>query len=144
MTTTLNLSVQYATDAEGIPTSTQFEKWVKAALKQNAEITIRIVDEPESQDLNQKFRSKGAPTNVLTFFYDDTTPPYRGYRPMRCDHRERKPQQQHKVLIAHYAHLTVHGILHLQGFDHKNDQEAAAMEQVEAKIVTALGYDDPY
>lgn len=139
----LNLSVQYAIDAEGIPSNPQFKKWVKAALTQNAEITIRIVDEPEGKDLNEKFRGKKAATNVLTFFYDDILP-LTGDIVLCAAVIEKEAQQQHKILIAHYAHLTVHGVLHLQGFDHENDQDAATMEQIETNIVTGLGYDDPY
>ena len=135
--------MQYATDAEEIPTSAQFEKWIKAALTQNAEITIRIVDEPEGQDLNEKFREKKAATNVLTFFYDDILP-LTGDIVLCAAIIEKEAQQQHKSLLAHYAHLTVHGVLHLQGFDHENDKDAATMEKIETNIVTGLGYNDPY
>lgn len=135
--------MQYAIDAEGIPTSAQFKKWIKAALTQNAEITIRIVDEPEGQDLNEKFRGKKAATNVLTFFYDDILP-LTGDIVLCAAVIEKEAQQQHKTLIAHYAHLTVHGILHLQGFDHENDKDASTMEKIETNIVTSLGYNDPY
>jgi len=135
--------VQYAIDAEGIPTSAQFKKWIKAALTQNAEITIRIVDEPEGQDLNEKFRGKKAATNVLTFFYDDILP-LTGDIVLCAAVIEKEAQQQHKALVAHYAHLTVHGILHLQGFDHENDKDASTMEKIETNIVTSLGYNDPY
>lgn len=139
----LKLSVQYAIDAEGIPTSAQFKKWIKAALTQNAEITIRIVNEPEGQDLNEKFRGKKAATNVLTFFYDDILP-LTGDIVLCAAVIEKEAQQQHKALVAHYAHLTVHGILHLQGFDHENDKDASTMEKIETNIVTGLGYNDPY
>jgi probable rRNA maturation factor len=139
----LKLSVQYATDAEGIPTSTQFKKWIKSALTQNAEITIRIVDEHEGQDLNKKFRGKKAATNVLTFFYDDIFP-LAGDIVLCAAVIEKEAQQQHKSLVAHYAHLTVHGVLHLQGFDHENDKDAAAMEKIETNIMTGLGYNNPY
>ncbi|MBA2483448.1 MAG: rRNA maturation RNase YbeY [Nitrosomonas sp.] len=139
----LTLSVQYAIDAETIPTSAQFEKWVKAALTRNAEITIRIVDEFEGRDLNEKFRRKKAATNVLTFYYDDILP-LTGDIVLCAAVIEKEAKQQHKTLIAHYAHLTVHGVLHLMGFDHENDKEAAAMEQIETTIVTNLGYNDPY
>ena len=99
--------MQYATDAEEIPTSAQFEKWIKAALTQNAEITIRIVDEPEGQDLNKKFRGKKAATNVLTFFYNDILP-LTGDIVLCAAVIEKEAQQQNKSLVAHYAHLTVH------------------------------------
>lgn len=139
----LKLSVQYALNAKGIPTIPQFKKWVKAALTQNAEITIRIVEEHEGQELNHKFRGKKAATNVLTFFYDDILP-LTGDIVLCAAVIEKEAQQQDKTLMAHYAHLTVHGVLHLQGYDHEDDQDAAIMEQIETNIVTHLGYDDPY
>jgi probable rRNA maturation factor len=139
----LKLSVQYALNAKGIPTNPQFKKWVKAALTQNAEITIRIVDEYEGQELNKKFRGKMTATNVLTFFYDDILP-LTGDIVLCAAVIEKEAEQQNKTLLAHYAHLTVHGVLHLQGYDHENDQDAAIMEQIETNIVTGLGYGDPY
>lgn len=143
MDRTLKLSVQYALNAKGIPTIPQFKKWAKAALTQNAEITIRIVEEREGQELNKKFRGKNAATNVLTFFYDDILL-LTGDIVLCAAVIEKEAQQQDKTLMAHYAHLTVHGVLHLQGYDHENDQDAAIMEQIETNIVTGLGYDDPY
>lgn len=139
----LNLSVQYALNTKGIPTIPQFKKWTEAALTQNAEITIRIVEEHEGQELNEEFRGKKAATNVLTFYYDDILP-LTGDIVLCAAVIEKEAQQQNKTLIAHYAHLTVHGVLHLQGYDHENDQDAAIMEQIETDIVTGLGYDDPY
>lgn len=139
----LTLSVQYATETVTIPTSAQFEKWVKAALTTNAVITIRIVDEPEGRDLNEKFRGKKTATNVLTFYYDDILP-LTGDIVLCAEVIEQEAKQQHKTLIAHYAHLTVHGVLHLLGFDHEDDKEAATMERIETNIVTRLGYNDPY
>ncbi len=139
----LKLSVQYATGTGTIPTSAQFKKWVKAALTKNAEITVRIVDESEGRALNEKFRGKKAATNVLTFYYDDILP-LTGDIVLCATVIEKEAQQQHKTLIAHYAHLTVHGVLHLLGFDHENDKDAAEMEQIEKNIVTSLGYNDPY
>lgn len=143
MNAKLKLSIQYATDAQEIPTTSNFEQWINAALSEDAEITIRIVDEAEGRNLNERFRGKKTATNVLTFFYDDLHP-LTGDIVLCATVIEKEAQQQHKTLIAHYAHLTVHGVLHLQGYDHGNDQDAAAMEQIETKIVTALGYDDPY
>ncbi|GJL72665.1 MAG: endoribonuclease YbeY [Nitrosomonas sp.] len=135
--------MQYALNAKGIPTIPQFKKWVKAALTQDADITIRIVEEHEGQELNNKFRGKKTATNVLTFFYDDILP-LTGDIVLCAAVIKKEAQQQDKTLMAHYAHLTVHGVLHLQGYDHENDQDATIMEQIETNIVTGLGYDDPY
>lgn len=143
MDSKVKLSVQYALNAKGIPTIPQFKKWVKAALTQDADITIRIVEEHEGQELNNKFRGKKTATNVLTFFYDDILP-LTGDIVLCAAVIKKEAQQQDKTLMAHYAHLTVHGVLHLQGYDHENDQDATIMEQIETNIVTGLGYDDPY
>lgn len=139
----LSLAVQYVTTAESVPTRPQFRRWVKSALKQEAEITLRIVDEAEGMALNHQFRGKAAATNVLTFVYADTEP-ISGDIVLCADVVKKEAKSQHKDLIAHYAHLTVHGVLHLQGYDHENDKDAVIMEQLETEIVTRLGYDNPY
>ncbi len=141
--TTLGLAVQYATVHGDLPTRPQFRRWVKAALMQHAEIVLRLVDETEGRELNRQFRRKDYATNVLTFAYDDTTP-LTGDIVLCAPVISAEAQQQHKDLLAHYAHLTVHGILHLQGYDHLEDAEAAAMEQLESQILMRLGYADPY
>tara|TARA_R110002073_G_scaffold178597_5_gene337047 strand:- start:803 stop:1237 length:435 start_codon:yes stop_codon:yes gene_type:complete len=139
----LKLAVQYATDVTGIPTRLQFRRWVKAALIQDVEIVLRIVDEQEGSDLNYNFRGKKSATNVLTFVYDETQP-LSGDIVLCATTIEKEAQQQHKDLLAHYAHLTIHGVLHLQGHDHIKDSEAIIMEQLETEIVAKLGYADPY
>ena len=143
MKKSLKLAVQYATVDTEIPTRPQFRRWVKGALMQDAEIVLRLVDETEGRALNQQFRHKNYATNVLTFVYNDT-PPLVGDIVLCTPVVGQEAQQQHKDLLAHYAHLTVHGILHLQGYDHIEDAEAAAMEQMETQILARLGYDDPY
>jgi len=140
---TLSLSVQYAVEAEGVPTRPQFRRWVQAALEGDAEITLRLVGEEEGRVLNRDYRGKDYATNVLTFVYDDL-PHVAGDivicpAVVACEARE-----QGKALDAHYAHLTVHGVLHLQGYDHEDDAEAEEMERRETQIVTKLGYSDPY
>lgn len=137
------LMVQYAAASDEAPTRPQFRRWVKAALQQEAEIVLRLVDETEGRDLNRQFRGKDYATNVLTFVYDDTQP-LTGDIVLCAPVVSREAQQQHKDLIAHYAHLTVHGILHLQGYDHIEDAAAAEMEQLETAILAKLGYPDPY
>jgi len=139
----LKLAVQYATHAEAIPTRPMFRKWVKAALRQDAEIVLRIVDEPEGLSLNRNFRGKNYATNVLTFDYGNTRP-LSGDIVLCAPVIENEARQESKSLDAHYAHLTVHGILHLQGHEHENDADAAIMQQLEAEILERLGYDTPY
>jgi len=143
MEKSFKLVVQYATDSPDIPTRSQFRRWVKAALMQDAEIVLRIVDEPEGCELNNHFRKKNYATNVLTFVYDDTQL-LTGDIVLCAAIIRKEARQQHKNLMAHYAHLTVHGILHLQGYDHIEDAEAVIMEQMETQILARLGYDDPY
>ena len=135
--------VQYATNSTDAPTRPQFRRWVKAALMQEAEIVLRIVDEAEGCELNHQFRDKDYATNVLTFVYDNMQP-LTGDIVLCAPIVNKEAQQQHKNLIAHYAHLTVHGVLHLQGYDHIEEAEAVVMEQMETQILARLGYDDPY
>ena len=141
-----SLSVQYvAADAiaENLPTRAQFRRWVNAALEQPAELTIRIVDGLEGRVLSRDYRGKDCATNVLTFVYDDTDP-LSGDIVLCAEVVEREARQQHKRLLAHYAHLTIHGVLHLQGYDHIVDADAAVMEQKETVMLAHLGFDDPY
>ena len=148
----LKLAVQYASDAAEMPTRQQFRKWVKAALTRDAEITLRIVDEAEGRSLNRDFRGQRGmrrdyATNVLTFAYNETGDEVLelcGDIVLCAAVVEKEAKQQRKNLLAHYAHLTVHGILHLLGYDHENDADAAVMERLETEIVMKLGYDDPY
>ena len=145
---TLRLSVQYAAKPEEVPTRARFRRWVKAALRQDAEIALRIVDEEEGRALNRDYRGKDYATNVLTFVYDDEFPgaerPLAGDIVLCAPVVAREAVQQEKPVEAHYAHLTVHGVLHLQGYDHENDEQARQMEALETRIVTKLGYADPY
>lgn len=135
--------IQYASQSAETPNRYYFRKWVKAALVQNAEIVIRIVDQEEGLSLNQRFRGKAYPTNVLTFTYDDALP-LTGDIVLCAPVVIREALEQQKSIDAHYAHLTIHGVLHLQGYDHETDSEAADMEQLESQLMTQLGYPDPY
>lgn len=135
--------LQYAAAFPGTPNRSHFRKWVHAALMQQAEIVLRIVDEPEGKELNHRFRGKDKATNVLTFVYDELQP-LSGDIVLCAPVVIREAQQQQKDLAAHYAHLTVHGVLHLQGYDHESDADAAIMEQLETEIISRLGYADPY
>lgn len=141
--TELNLNIQYASDAKHLPTRAQFRKWVKAALRVKTEVTIRIVDADEGRELNSMYRGKDYATNVLTFPLTEE-PHLMGDIIICAPVVEAEAQSQNKTLEAHYAHLTVHGILHLHGYDHETDAQAELMEGLETAIVTKLGYASPY
>jgi probable rRNA maturation factor len=139
----LNLSLQYACNREGLPLRADFVRWARAALSGGGEITIRIVDADEGRTLNKDYRGKDYATNVLSFPYE-TEPVVSGDLVICASVVASEAAAQEKPLDAHYAHLTVHGMLHLQGWDHDNDDDAQAMEDEERKILAALGYPDPY
>ena len=120
-----------------------FVKWARAALVGGGEVTIRLVDADEGQTLNNEYRGKDYATNVLSFPYD-TEPVVMGDLVICPSVVAREAGEQNKPLAAHYAHLTVHGMLHLQGWDHENDDDAQAMENEEKEILAAMGYPDPY
>lgn len=139
----LNLSVQYACNREGLPLRADFVRWARAALVGGGEVTIRLVEPDEGQELNQTYRGKDYATNVLSFPYE-TEPVVVGDLVICPTVVAREAMEQNKPLMAHYAHLTVHGMLHLQGWDHEQDGEAQDMENEERTILAALGYPDPY
>jgi len=143
----LKLTVQYANDItshfKGIPTRLQFRKWFKAGLTQDAEIVLRIVGEIEGRRYNRDFRGRDYATNVLTFVYGITLP-LSGDIVLCASVVEKEADQQHKDLQAHYALLAVHSVLHLQGYEHESHKNAVTMERLETKIITRLGFDDPY
>jgi len=139
----IQLCVQYASDAENLPKPAQFKKWAKATLRVDTEVTIRIVDETEGRDLNNTYRGKDYATNVLTFPLTEI-PHLMGDIIICAPVVEAEAKAQDKPLEAHYAHLTVHGILHLHGYDHETEAEAELMEGLETAIVTKLGYASPY
>jgi probable rRNA maturation factor len=139
----IKLSVQNASIATQIPTKVQFKKWAKAALRVDAEVTIRIVDEQESKALNSTYRGKDYATNVLTFPLSEE-PHLMGDIVLCAPVAVAEAKAQNKALEAHYAHLTLHGILHLHGYDHENDEQAALMESIEVTTLQKLGYANPY
>jgi probable rRNA maturation factor len=139
----LNLNIQFASDAHSLPTKTQFQKWAKSALRVDTEVTIRIVDAEEGRQLNSMYRGKDYATNVLTFPLTET-PYLMGDIIICAPVVEAEANAQAKSLEAHYAHLTVHGILHLHGYDHETEPQAELMEGLETAIVTKLGYPSPY
>jgi probable rRNA maturation factor len=139
----LSLSVQYASNAKKMPTRQQFRRWVKAALEQDVQIALRIVDEIEGRALNQSYRGKDYATNVLTFVYDDAKPLY-GDVVICAPVVAREAREQGKDLLAHYAHLTLHAALHLQGYNHEKQRDAVKMEARETALMIKLRYPAPY
>ncbi|HSQ03124.1 MAG TPA: rRNA maturation RNase YbeY [Burkholderiales bacterium] len=142
-TARLQLSVQYAVAPRNAPSRAQFRRWVRAALARDARITMRLVGQAEARALNRHFRGKDYATNVLTFVMRDRVP-YEGDIALCAPIVAREARAQGKSVTAHYAHLTVHGVLHLQGYDHERRGDAAAMERRESRIVKGFGYPDPY
>jgi probable rRNA maturation factor len=139
----LGLSVQYAVRARGLPSPTQFRRWARAALERNARVTVRVIGNGEARMLNRTYRGRNYPTNVLTFVMREQ-PSLEGDLALCAPVIAREARAQRKSAAAHYAHLVVHGVLHLQGYDHENELEARVMERRETRIVTQLGFPDPY
>ena len=139
----LSLSVQYASNARNLPTRQQFRRWVKAALEQDVHMALRIVNEAEGRVLNLAYRGKDYATNVLTFVYDDTEFLY-GDVVICAPVIAREARAQGKDLLAHYAHLTLHAALHLQGYDHEKTRDAEKMEARESALMLKLRYPAPY
>ena len=140
---TLSVSVQYASHCGGLPTRQQFRRWLKVALQQDLRCTLRIVDEAEGRQLNHDYRGKDYATNVLTFVYDDTVP-LSGDIVICAPVVAREAAEQGKPCLVHYAHLTLHSALHLQGYDHEHEAEASGMEALETALMLKLGYPAPY
>lgn len=153
----LDIELQWAITDRELPTIEQCKKWVKASLQgargsEAIELTIRIVDESESQQLNSEYRGKDKPTNVLSFEFEQPPGlvdlgeelPYLGDLVICSAVVEREAKAQNKSLEAHWAHMMVHGTLHLQGYDHIEEKEAQEMEALEIKILQKLGFDNPY
>jgi probable rRNA maturation factor len=119
--------------------------WIKAALFADGELTVRFVDAEEGRTLNRTYRGKDYSTNVLTFAYAESEDdPVTGDLIMCCPVVEKEAAEQGKPLVAHYAHLLVHGTLHAQGYDHEVEEEAEEMEAIETEILGKLGFPDPY
>ncbi|AUX72082.1 rRNA maturation RNase YbeY [Erwinia pyrifoliae] len=145
------LDLQLACKSEqGLPTEGDFQRWLEAVLPQfqpESEVTIRLVDEAESHQLNHTYRGKDKPTNVLSFPFEAPPGielPLLGDLIICRQVVEQEAAEQEKVLEAHWAHMVIHGSLHLLGYDHIVDDEAEEMESLETEIMLALGYPDPY
>ncbi|HEX7813421.1 MAG TPA: rRNA maturation RNase YbeY [Burkholderiales bacterium] len=139
----LSLAVQYALPDSALPTRVRLRKWALAALRTDAEVTLRLVDADEGRSLNRDYRGADHATNVLTFIYRNV-PPLSGDIVLCVPVIAEEALRQRKDPVAHYAHLVVHGMLHLQGYDHENDADAGIMESLETEIVMQLGYPAPY
>ena len=143
----LTLSVQYADPRlkEGVPRP-QIRRWIQAALFAPAELTIRFVDAEEGRTLNREYREKDYATNVLTFAYteDEDAEVTQADIILCTDVLEKEALEQKKPLPDHAAHLIVHGVLHAQGYDHEDEEEATEMETLETEILAELGFADPY
>jgi probable rRNA maturation factor len=145
----LELDVQFAAAAfaahkAALPRACLVQ-WVRAALCADAQLTLRFVDEAEGRTLNRTWRGKDYATNVLTFAYAESLEdPVTADVVLCCPVVAREAAEQHKLLVPHYAHLIVHGVLHAQGYDHENDTDAAEMENFETEVLTSLGFPNPY
>lgn len=153
----LSLSVQYAdTQLQSIVTRLQLRRWVQAALFAPAELTLRFVDAEEGRQLNRDYRGKDYATNVLTFAYTENdvenvaadlsnlTDVVQADIVLCSDVVQQEAIAQAKPLLAHIAHLVIHGVLHAQGYDHEDDDEAREMEALEAEILLKCGFANPY
>ncbi|AMO97005.1 putative rRNA maturation factor YbeY [Collimonas fungivorans] len=148
----LSLSVQYPDPRlqESVPRP-QLRRWVQAALLAPAELTIRFVDADEGRALNRDYRGKDYATNVLTFAYSEDQEEKEQDSGITqadiilcTDVLQREAEEQGKTLVEHAAHLVVHGVLHAQGYDHEDDEEAIEMESLEIEILDNLGWPNPY
>ena len=146
----LDVSVSYAAPRTGVPAATSFRNWVAAALRgriREADLAIRIVGAKEGRALNRHYRGKDYATNVLSFpaeLPEGVKMPLLGDLVICAPVVAREAAEQGKPVAAHYAHLTVHGVLHLLGWDHEHDKDAEAMEQLEREVLAELGLPDPY
>ena len=150
MAAQVHIDIQVASDSKRLPEVSDLERWAAAAVggdRDEAEISLRIVDIDEGAELNHQWRQKEGPTNVLSFPSDlpaELNLPLLGDLVICAPVVEREAEEQSKTLTSHWAHMIVHGTLHLQGYDHIEDQEAEEMEALETSIMQSLGFSDPY
>ena len=146
----LDVSVTYGLPRAGLPAATSFRRWAAAAAQgriKRADLAIRLVDAKEGRALNRHYRGKDYATNVLSFpveLPEGVSLPLLGDLVICAPVVAKEALEQGKPLNAHYAHLTIHGVLHLLGLDHEDEREAEAMEQIEREILAGLGLPDPY
>lgn len=145
----IEIDVQFAVEQPGLPSAEEFQAWAVAALgdRRDAELAVRVVDAGESRRLNATFRGKDASTNVLSFPAElppGVDLPLLGDVVICAPLVVEEARGQGKDARAHWAHLTVHGVLHLLGHDHQSDDDAAVMEGLESRVLEALGFPDPW
>ena len=145
------IDVEVNSSSTKIPSVEHIERWISEALRSDelteAEVSVYIVDEEESQELNFQYREKDKPTNVLSFpadIPDEVGVPLLGDLVVCAPVVEREAQEQGKTLDAHWAHMLIHGTLHLLGYDHIDDDEAEVMEALETRLITQLDFPAPY
>lgn len=139
------LVLQYAAPRAGLPARSSVARWMAAALRRSAAVTVRFVGREEGRRLNREYRGRDYATNVLTFAYDNTNGRLLAGDIVLCAPVVAKEARAlRKPLRAHYAHLTVHGALHLRGYDHHQPRDATRMERRETRIMKQLGFADPY
>jgi probable rRNA maturation factor len=146
---TLAVDIQRVSEAEGLPADDLFTQWAQAAWlgDDDSEVTIRLVDADESAGLNGQYRNKTGPTNVLSFPFEapaGITVPLAGDLIICAPVVEKEAREQRKSPDQHWAHMVVHGMLHLQGYDHIEDDEAEVMEALEVRLLSRLGFSNPY
>lgn len=145
-----DVGVSYGISRKGVPAPASFRRWAEAACQgriRRADIAIRVVDEKEGRALNLHYRGKDYATNVLSFPAElppGVTLPVLGDLVICAPVVAAEANRQRKPLAAHYAHLTIHGVLHLLGLDHEHAREAEAMEAIERAVLADLGFADPY
>lgn len=152
MAALLELEVQYAAGSHSDyqPERERIERWVRLALdgrREAAQLVVRIVDEDEVRELNERYRHSRGPTNVLSFPFDRPEllePPLLGDVVVCAAVVAREAAAHNKQVEAHWAHLVIHGVLHLLGFDHQRQRDAVIMERLEKELLSSLGYEDPY
>jgi len=140
----LTLHLQVVSRAARVPTPARIRRWARAALGRSGDITVRIVGEAEARILNRRYRGRDSAANVLSFPYGLARGVVQGDVVLCAPVIAREALAQGKTLEAHFAHLTVHGLLHLQGHDHARRRDAARMESLEKRLLAKLGYPDPY
>ena len=145
----ITVDFQNACESTSVPGWTELQQWAESGWlgEGETEITLRVVDETESAGLNNRYRGKDYPTNVLSFPFevpDGLELDLLGDLVICADVVKREAEEQGKTLQAHWAQMVIHGMLHLQGYDHQNDQEAEIMESLEVRLLGELGFPDPY
>ncbi len=146
----LRLETQRILKAQEVPSDAELRQWTEAALGERvdkAELVIRIVDEAESQTLNREYRGVDRPTNVLSFPSElptEVESDLLGDLVISAPVVQREANEQDKPLQAHWAHMVIHGVLHLIGFEHETDRQAHEMETLERSLLEGLGFPDPY